>query len=40
MRTIDALQQNKLAESSPVFIFSDGARNDLEQALVILLGNT
>ena len=32
--TIDALRQNSMAEVSPLFIFSDGARNDIEREAV------
>jgi len=32
--TIDALRQNSMAEVSPIFIFSDGARNDFEREAV------
>ena len=35
VKTIEALRQNAMAENSPLFIFSDGARNDIEREAVV-----
>lgn len=34
IRTIDALRQNNMAQESPIYIFSDGARNEFEKEAV------